>query len=241
MPGPIRECDLYPPVKAHLESLGYTVRGEVGKCDAVGHDGSVLIAVELKLLLGLAVFYQALERLPYVDFVYVAVAVPDGRKARSNWDASARNAVRMCRMLGLGFLSVRDGVLRVHCDPGRYVPRSQPRKRARLLGEFNGRSGDFNSGGSTRRPRVTAYRERALLCARALAAAGPCSPAVLRRSTGVQDAGAILLDDVYGWFARVARGVYSVNEAGIQALATYADVLAARVRAGSPDGHPLAG
>jgi hypothetical protein len=30
------ECDLYIPVKRYLESLGYSVKGEIGGCDLVG-------------------------------------------------------------------------------------------------------------------------------------------------------------------------------------------------------------
>ncbi len=44
-----RESDLYGPVKCHLEDLGYTVRGEVGKCDVVGVRENMIVAVELKL------------------------------------------------------------------------------------------------------------------------------------------------------------------------------------------------
>ena len=113
-----RESDLYAPVKCHLEALGYTVRGEVGRCDVVGVSGDSMVAVELKLAFGLPVLYQALQRLPSVDLVYVAVAVPEGRTARRNWDAQVPDAVRLCRMLGVGLLSVRDGNVVVHADPG---------------------------------------------------------------------------------------------------------------------------
>src|ERR1700712_975322 len=106
-----RESDLYRPVKRHLEALGYTVRGEVGKCDVVGVSGDSMVAVELKLTWGLPVLYQALQRLPSVDMVYVAVAVPEGRRARGNWDAQVPDATRLCRMLGVGLLSVRAGAI----------------------------------------------------------------------------------------------------------------------------------
>jgi len=60
----VRESDLYAPVKAHLEALGYVARAEVGKCDIVGINGDIIIGVELKLTFGLPVLYQALQRLP---------------------------------------------------------------------------------------------------------------------------------------------------------------------------------
>ncbi len=54
-----------------------------------------MIEVELKLNFGLPVLYQALQRLPSVDLVYVAVAVPDGRRTRANRDAQAPDTVRL--------------------------------------------------------------------------------------------------------------------------------------------------
>ncbi len=225
-----READLYPPVKAYLEGLGYGVRAEVGKCDAVGlradEGGETLIAVELKLVFGLSVLYQALDRLSAVDFVYVAVDVPEGKIARRNWDNNLADATRLCRMLGVGFLSVRDGAVVVHCDPTAYEPRKQPRRRARLLGEFGGRTGDHNVGGTTKRPRISAYREGCLRIAALLAETGTITPAGAKAATNVAKASTMLLRDVYGWFENVSRGVYRLRPAGRDALATYAEVVA---------------
>jgi hypothetical protein len=224
----LRESDLYAPVKQHLEAAGYTVRGEVGRCDVVGVSGDSMIAVELKLTFGLPVLYQALQRLPSVDLVYVAVAVPEGRTGRRNWDAQVPDAVRLCRMLGVGLLSLRNGKIVVHVDPGPYQPRKQAKRRARLLSEFVRRSGDHNLGGTTKRPRMTAYREDALACASVLATQGSMKGAAVRDATGVQKASIILHDNVYGWFAKVGRGTYEIAPAGRGALELYVDVLAAR-------------
>jgi hypothetical protein len=223
-----RESDLYAPVKHHLQALGYTVRGEVGKCDIVGVNGDAIVAVELKLTFGLTVLYQALQRLPSVDLVYIAVAVPEGRTARRNWDAQLRDAVRLCRMLGVGLLSVRDGTIVAHADPTPYQPRKQPKLRVRLLSEFVRRTGDHNLGGTSKRPRVTAYREDALACAATLAKNGTMKASTVRDATGVQKASGILHDNVYGWFAKVGRGIYEIAPEGQSALARYADVVAAR-------------
>lgn len=223
-----KESDLYQPVKAHLEAVGYAVRGEVGDCDMVGVMGEGVVAVELKLSFCLNVLYQAIERLPSVDLAYVAVAVPEGRKARGNWDAQVPHAVRLCRMLGLGLLSVRDGIVVVHCDPAPYQPRKAPKRRAKLLSEFTRRSGDHNVGGTTKRPRVTAYREDALRCARTLSARSSMRPAEVRDATGLRNASAILRGNVYGWFEKLDRGIYAVTPAGRQALEQYADVVAAQ-------------
>ena len=223
------ESDLYAPVKRHLEAVGYIVRGEVGRCDVVGVRDDSIVAVELKLSFGLAVLYQALRRSAAVDLVYVAVAVPEGRVARRNWDAQAADATRLCRRLGVGLLSVRSGNVVVHADPGPYQPRKQPKQRVRLLSEFVRRSGDHNLGGTTKRPRVTAYREDALACADVLVRRGAMKGAAVRDATGVAKASAILRDDVYGWFVKVGRGTYDIAPAGRDALAHYADVLATRI------------
>jgi hypothetical protein len=214
-------------VKAHLEALGYTVRAEVGKCDVVGTSGDTMIAVELKLTFGLPVLYQVLQRLPSVDLVYVAVAVPDGRRARANWDAQTPDAIRLCRMLGVGLLSIRNDKVVAHADPTPYQPRKRPKLRARLLSEFVRRSGDHNLGGTNRRPRMTAYREDALACARVLAE-GAMKAAAVRDAADVPKASAILRANVYGWFEKVARGTYDLAPAGRAALGLYADVVAAR-------------
>lgn len=227
------EATLYPPVKAHLEALGYVVRAEVVDCDAVGvmtaPDGTrTVVAVELKPALGLPVIYQALRRMSMVDLAYVAVGVPDGRKARASFDALLPDALRMLRMLGLGLLTVRDGILCVECDPEPYMPRKSTYRRARLLSEHGRRSADHNVGGTTRVKRVTAYREDALRCARTLASRGTMSPAQVRNASGVVKSSTILRSDVYKWFQRQGRGSYSLAPAGRQALVDYAEVVAAQ-------------
>lgn len=108
-------------------------------------------------------------------------------------------------------------------SPERPGPRMR-KAAARLLKEFEGRSGDFNVGGSTRRKLVTAYRERSLQCALALYCHGPSAPRNIREWTGCANAGAILRDNYYGWFDRVQKGVYRLTPAGEQALREYSEI-----------------
>ena len=233
------EADLYAPVKTHLEACGYAVRGEVQDCDIVGWDEThaVLVAVELKRGFGLPVLYQALSRLAAVDLVYVGVGVPEGARARARWDAQLREAIRLCRMLGVGLLSVRNGAVSIHADPGPYAPRLFAARRGKLLSEFRRRSGDHNVGGSSSRPRMTAYREDALRCATALqAAGGAMRPAAVRDQTGVAKAAAMLRRNVYHWFENIARGQYTLAPPGEAALLQYADIITAQQAAGSPAG-----
>ncbi|MCY0875559.1 MAG: DUF2161 domain-containing phosphodiesterase, partial [Firmicutes bacterium] len=100
------------------------------------------------------------------------------------------------------------------------------RVRKKILRETVHRSADYNVGGSTRTPLITAYRERAVHIACCLAHFGDMSPRALRLlGTGDQTTG-ILRRDVYGWFARVSRGLYRLTAAGQQALQDYKQVAA---------------
>jgi hypothetical protein len=66
---------------------------------------------------------------------------------------------------------------------------------------------------------MTAYRQQALACAASLAE-GPRRTSELRSI--VSNAPSILLRNVYGWFTRVERGLYSLTPEGAVALARWA-------------------
>ena len=65
---------------------------------------------------------------------------------------------------------------------------------------------------------MTAYRQRSLACA-ALVATGLRRPRDLRPVA--PDAAAILYRNVYGWFARIDRGVYGLTDVGRDALSRW--------------------
>ncbi len=222
---PSHETDLYLPVKRFLEEQGFTVRAEVGPCDVAAVRDGRLVVVELKRAFGLPLVYQGIDRLGVADDVYLGVPEPGDPAGRRAWPGRIREAAKLCRMLGLGLLSVRGEGVTVHADPGPYVPRRRTKERGRLIKETLGRSGDHNVGGATRVPLVTAYREDALRCADLLARTGPQSVAAIRNATGVERCGAILLRNVYGWFERSGRGIYALTPAGSEALARFAPVV----------------
>lgn len=231
----ITERALYDPVKAFLEGQGYTVKGEIGRCDLVAvREGADPVVVELKLAFTLPLVFQGLQRQGLTDLVYLAVARPDS--TRSLLQRQRRDVAKLCRMLGLGLMTVdpATGHVEVQLDPGPYRPRRQPAARQRLLGEFQRRVGDPTRGGGRGRPVMTAYRQDALRCARRLALHGPQRPAELRAATGVNRAAAILRSDVYGWFERIERGVYALTPAGRAALEQFADAVAAIEAAEGP-------
>ncbi|MEQ6248838.1 DUF2161 family putative PD-(D/E)XK-type phosphodiesterase [Sulfitobacter sp. HNIBRBA3233] len=223
---PPRETDLYPPIKAFLLDQGYVVKSEVGAADVVAVRGAEPpVVVELKLGFSLALFHQCIERLKAADEVYLAVARQPGKRFAKALKANTA----LARRLGLGLMTVRlaDGLVEVHCDPGPYIPRKQPKRRARLLREFARRQGDPNDGGQTRAGLVTAYRQDALKLALHLFEAGASKGAEVARETGVARATTMMRDNHYGWFERVEKGVYGLTAQGADAVATAPRVLGA--------------
>ena len=209
----MQETALYAPVKSFLEGLGLACKGEIGGCDLVALSGvepPVVVIGELKTTFNLELVLQAVDRARAGDEIWLAAKL----------SAKGRHADRrfrdLCRRLGFGMLGVRDdGGVELLLSPVAPPPRRDPKRRSRLVEEHRRRKGDPHLGGSVRAPIMTAYRQRALICALALAA-GPKRPRDLRPS--VPDAGAILLNNVYGWFVAVSRGVYELTEAGRAAL-----------------------
>ncbi|MDM7982563.1 MAG: DUF2161 family putative PD-(D/E)XK-type phosphodiesterase [Rhizobium sp.] len=209
------ETSLYLPVKSFLEQAGYTVKGEIGGCDLVGlsdEDPPVVVVCELKLSFNLELILQAVDRASVADEVWIAGRVSAKGKGRES-DKRYRD---LCRRLGIGMLGVGDnGTVNVIVASVSPMPRTNPKRRSRLMREHQKRKGDPVIGGSTRTPQMTAYRQQALGCAAALAA-GPLKVRDIRAS--VPEAGKILQANVYGWFERVERGVYGLTPAGQEAL-----------------------
>ncbi len=221
---PIRETELYAPVKALLEGQGYEVKGEVGAADVVAcRDGEDTVIVELKTGFSLTLFHQAIDRLSLCDTVYVCVPRGSGRAFLK----SLKNNKTLCRRLGLGLITVRlkDGLAEIHLDPAPYKPRQSKRKKARLLKEFATRVGDPNTGGTTRKTLMTAYRQDALRCADTLHRNGPTKAARVAEACGVAKARQIMSANHYGWFDRVETGIYELSPNGRRAITEYSDVL----------------
>lgn len=224
----MRETDLYAPVKAFLEAQGYEVKGEIEGCDVVAIRGEEPpVVVELKAAFSLPLVFQGVTRQRIAENVYLAVPPFPGRGGRG------RDALALCRRLGLGLLTVRlepTPCVEVLLDPAEFRPRRRRPGVGRLLREFQRRVGDPNEGGSTRRPIVTAYRQDALRCAAYLGLNGPTKAAVLADAVGVAKAGAMMHADHYGWFERpigTRQGIYGLTPKGREALEEYADVVSA--------------
>ncbi len=208
------ESSLYLPVKRFLENLGFEVKGEVCGCDLVALQGDAPAAVvigELKLSFNLELVLQAVDRSAVCDEVWLAIRASQ-RRGREH-DPRVR---KLCRLLGLGLLCVSlSGTVEVVVEPAPWRPRHDLKRRSKIVSEHRRRQGDPATGGSTRQPVMTAYRQQALACAAELSRA-PARPRDLKRA--LPDAPKILLRNVYGWFVRVERGLYALSEDGRAAL-----------------------
>ncbi|WP_440118173.1 DUF2161 domain-containing phosphodiesterase [Paenibacillus sp. QZ-Y1] len=229
------ETELYSPVKAFFEQRGFDVKAEVKHCDLVGvkSDQHEPLIVEMKKTFNLSLLLQGMQRLKLTPFVYLAVERNRSKRGAVNQRWGELTA--LCKQLGLGLITVtfyktKSPLIDVLCEPtaqghGGTGIRKSGVRRQRLLREFDERSGDYNTGGSTRRQLVTAYREKALRIASALRTQGEASPASLAKQTSVGSAAAILQKNYYGWFERLSRGRYVLTIKGVQALTEHAHML----------------
>jgi len=222
---PLRETDLYAPVRDYLEAQGYRVRSEVMGCDIAATQGEDLVVVELKLRCSLELLLQATQRQRLTDSVYVAIPRPGAMSAKK-W----RGIQHVLRRLELGLilvsLSTRKPRVEIAFHPLPAQRRKEPVKRRAVLREMTERSADYNQGGSHRRKLMTAYREQAIRIACFLSRRGPQSPKALRAlGTGAKTR-AILYDNVYGWFERIGRAQYALAAKGRAAIEEYPELAA---------------
>ena len=224
------ETDLYRPLRDYLIAQGYTVRSEVMGCDIVATKGEDLIVVEMKRRFGTPLLVQAAKRQRIADSVYVAL--PSDAATRGWQDAK-----HLLRRLELGLILVsphtRPPTVEVVFHPLPFQRQKRKKAKRAVLQEVEARSGAYNLGGRTRRKLMTAYRENAIHIACCLAELGPLTPLRLRALGTGPKTRSILSNDVYGWFERIARGLYSLRARGREELKLYPRVVK-RYRAAIP-------
>ncbi|MDP4133493.1 MAG: DUF2161 family putative PD-(D/E)XK-type phosphodiesterase [Bacillota bacterium] len=216
------ETELYAPVKALFESMGYTVKGEIGDCDVMGIRGEEIIAIELKLHLNLDVIVQAALRQKVADKVYIAVPSPK-RDALKRW----QNVSHLLRRLEIGLITIKTSGANITFDA---VPFNRPmsvrrsnKLKDKLITEFNGRHGDNNTGG-TKGKNVTVYREQAILIATLMEKYGSLKLCDIVAMTGNTKSASILRNNYYLWFSCEKKGVYHLTEKGLLELSEYHDL-----------------
>ena len=100
------------------------------------------------------------------------------------------------------------------------------RKSEHASVEFDKRRTKGNTGGVTRKKLITSYREDALLVLDALAELGGEGKSTdVSNISGVGKAATIMRSNFYGWFRHVSKGVYSVTDAGYNALEEFEETV----------------
>ncbi len=214
----LTETDLYGPVRDWLAAQGYTVRGEVAHCDVVAVRGDDLIAIELKRSFNSTLLIQAAQRQTVTDSVYVAIPRPAESLRSKKW----KGIRHLLRRMELGLILVAVPSLAPSIEivfhPLPFDRKKKKSAKRAVLREIEGRSGDYNPGGSVNRKLVTAYRESAIHIACLLDRFGPMAPKKLRElGTGPKTL-SILYDNHYGWFERVARGIYALKPSAMKEI-----------------------
>jgi hypothetical protein len=224
----IHETDLYKPVREYLEGLGYNVQGEVEDCDLAAIKGDELVVVELKMSFNLKLLSQAVKRQRAADSVYIAIPRPKGGARTVGW----RDMCMLLRRLELGLITVTTGreeeQVEVHFHPNTFdrikSTRSGKKIRHNIIMEATARSGHYNTGGSNKRKLITAYRERAVHVACCLMKFGPLSPSQIKKLGAAPKTSNILRDNHYGWFTKVSRGIYKLNDSAKEFMDGYPEL-----------------
>ena len=223
------EVDLYDPIKCFFSEQGYDVYGEVNDCDVVAIKEDELVIIELKLRLNLDLVMQATKRQRLTDQVYVAIPRPNYSFRSQKW----RDICYLMRRLEVGLLVVsfkaNEEQVQVihHPAPFDRVKSMQLSKKRRdsLLVEIEGRTGDFNIGGSNKLKIMTAYKENCIHIACCLIHHGPLSPKALREIGTGEKTSRILNKNYEGWFDRVERGIYIISDKGNSELREHPEMV----------------
>ncbi|PLR69032.1 DUF2161 domain-containing phosphodiesterase [Bacillus sp. UMB0893] len=224
------EKDLYKPIQKYFIKHGYEVYGEVKDCDLAAVKENELILVELKLRLNVELLIQAAKRQRFTDQVYIAIPKPSYSLRSKKW----KDLCYLVRRLELGLIVVSfrqgKGYAEIKMEPDSFdrvkSMKLSQRKRAQILAEIEGRSGDHNVGGVNKTKIMTAYKERCIHIACCLEHSGPQSPKNLREMGTGDKTLSILNKNYYGWFDRVKRGTYALSEAGKKDLMVHEELRA---------------
>ncbi|PLS09611.1 DUF2161 domain-containing phosphodiesterase [Neobacillus cucumis] len=225
----LQEMDLYKPIQTFFVNEGYEVYGEVKDCDIVAVKDEEVVVIELKLTLSVDLLIQAAKRQRITDQVYIAIPKPKHRLHSRKWI----DKCHLIRRLEMGLILVSSPSKRPKAEvafhPSLFNRRKSmgqsKRKRESVLREINGRSADFNVGGSNRTKIMTAYKENCIQIACFLSSYGPLSPKNLIQLGTGDKTSSILVKNYYGWFDRIKRGTYVLSEKGREEIKEYPDLL----------------
>ncbi len=216
---------MYIPVKKLFEEMGYSVNAEVADCDVTARSGDELIVIELKKNLSTTLLAQCVERQRTGAIVYAAVPKPkkyEPKKFRKTINLLKKLEVGLIFVSLLGEYSFAQIINEPEPFCGTHV---SARKASAVRKEIDGRFMELNSGGITGRKIVTAYMERAIFIAVVLSRTESASVKEISAATGDKNAGAVLRGNVYKWFKKESRGVYSLTPAGYEGIKLYPELI----------------
>lgn len=220
----ISEKDLYVPVKALFEKMGYQVNAEVKDCDITAVNEDELIIIELKRNLSVALLAQGLKRQKTGSTVYVAVPKPAKYSPKKY-----RDTLYVLKKLELGLVFVsligEYSFAEIIYDPVPFKPSAKNyKKRKSIINEINGRTIDTNTGGVTGTKIATAYTEKCIKIACILDIYGNLSPKQVREYGGDEKCGVIMRMNAYGWFSHIDKGLYGITVKGRKGLLEYPEL-----------------
>ena len=228
------EADLFGPIKAYFEALGYSCDGEVRDIDLYMEKDGVTVAVELKKTLDFKAVQQAALRQKVADDVFIGVFRPKDMRSSAFTDK-----LYLLKRLGIGLIIMASSTkaVTVVSDPvvsplSTFRSHSK-RKREAVEKEFKKRKTKLNVGGVHGAKLITGYREDTLLVLDALCSLGGESDTrTIHKSSGIEKTAAILRANYYGWFIKTGKGTYRISESGYNALEEFEPVLKALMRPG---------
>lgn len=223
----LKESDLFEPLKSYFEENGYKGDGEVGSIDLYLEKDGYTTAVELKKTLDFKSVQQAALDQKTCDFVYIGIFRP-----RDLYSGSGRDKLYILKRLGIGLICVspKSGLIEVVCEP--FVSeisnfqKYHKDKTESLKNEFRNRRIKSNTGGVNKTRLITAYKEESLLVLFYMVKlGGTAKSGEICKLTDNKNATRILYNNFNGWFDKLGKGLYSVNQNGLQALEEYGDVI----------------
>ena len=228
------EKDLFGPIKAYFEKLGYVCDGEVKDIDLYMEKDGMSVAVELKLSLDFKALQQAALRQKVADSVYIGIFCPKDMRSHSFTDK-----LYLLKRLGIGLITVTKRTKTVSvanepvvCELSTFLARNK-RQKAAVEKEFHKRKTKLNTGGVSGTKLITGYREDALIVLDALCSLGGESDTrSIHAASGIEKTAAILRANYYRGYEKKGSGRYCISDAGYAALEEFEPVLKALMRPG---------
>jgi len=219
----MKEVQMYPIIKDYLETLNFNVKAELDDIDIMAVKDDKTLLIEMKNTLSLTLIYQGILRQKLSDFVYLAVSKPTEKIIKSK---TFKEKKAIIKRLGLGLMlvDVDKSLITVLIDPSLPTVIKNNKKKKKLEKEFLLRKTTSNQGGVTQTKIITAYRELALEILAFLEGSEQPVRAIVNHTNQIK-ASRLLIDNHYGWFERVERGIYKLSPKGEKALKTYETVI----------------